>query len=204
MKSRSIVSLILSLFAIVPYTPVLAQKSESIDTSSTKVFYLAEKTPEAQQSPSWQEIVDKAPSYYKDKQAWINYFNTEIPRYLELGGDPNAEDRNDDTVLHYAAQSGDRELVEYLIDRGADPKAITDDGETVLQSAAFSGNRELVEHLIAKGADLNASSNNGWTLLHYAAESGDRELVVYLVAKGLDINAKDDRSRTPDSTFNYC
>jgi hypothetical protein len=106
MKNRSIVPLILSLLAITASTPALAQKSGSID------LYLAESTTEVPQNSSLQEIFDKAPSYYEDKQAWVNYFNTEISRYLELGGDPNTTIYNGYTLLHLAAFGGNIELVE--------------------------------------------------------------------------------------------
>jgi ankyrin repeat protein len=191
MKSRSIVPFVFSLLAIFPSTEVLAQKSGSID------LYLAENTAEVQQAPSWQEIVDKAPSLFEDKQAWIDYFNTEIPRYLELGGDPNAKDYLNRNVLHYAAASGNQELVEFLIAQGADLNAKGINGHTVLHAAATSGNRKIVELLIVRGADLNAKDNDGNTVLHIATISGNREIVEFLIAKDTDLNAKNSEGKTP-------
>jgi ankyrin repeat protein len=145
MKSRSIVLFVLSLLAISPSTEVLAQKSGSID------LYIAENTTETQQAPSWQEIVNKAPSS-KDKQAWINYFNTEIPRYLELGGDPNAKTDRGYTLLYFAVGMENRELVELLIAKGADLNAKDSQGKTPLDVALESNRPEVVEILKQKDA----------------------------------------------------
>ncbi len=57
-------------------------------------------------------------------------------------------ERDGHTVLHAAAQNGNRELVEYLITvHHADPNAVAHDGDTILHAAALSGNRELVAYL---------------------------------------------------------
>lgn len=99
------------------------------------------------------------------------------------------------TPLQIAARSGNREIVEYLIELGADVNAAAGasfDGRTALQMAAEYGNMELVKLLIKKGADVNAEGSphgNGITALQGAAGAGYLAIVVFLLENGADANA---------------
>jgi ankyrin repeat protein len=58
------------------------------------------------------------------------------------------------TPLHYAAKSGNSELVVLLIDRGASVDALTIANETPSHWAAQSGNSEIIALLMGKGASV--------------------------------------------------
>jgi len=78
-----------------------------------------------------------------------------VKQHLDAGVDVNAKDNIGFTPLHYAAQSGRKEIVELLIAKGADVNA-------------KNGHKEVAELLIAKGADANAKGDDGKTPLDWA------------------------------------
>ncbi|MFC1793691.1 ankyrin repeat domain-containing protein, partial [Planctomycetota bacterium] len=67
------------------------------------------------------------------------------------------------TPLHFAAQAGKTDVVEYLVAHGADVDAKNIRDETPLHAASAKGHKEIAELLIAKGAEVNAESNRGKT-----------------------------------------
>lgn len=99
-------------------------------------------------------------------------------------------------IIYAASYSGNKELVQYLIDKGADPNAKTSGNETALHRAARGGHLDVVKLLVAYGADLNIiyNANGGLSPLSRAAESGNLEVVKYLVEKGADVNYTNESS----------
>jgi ankyrin repeat protein len=96
-----------------------------------------------------------------------------------------------------AAESGNVEEVDRLLDAGADVDARDSQGETLLFYAVFSGSKETVESLIAHGADTNATDREGLTPLHAAAYLSRREIVDLLIRKGAKVNARSKDGATP-------
>jgi ankyrin repeat protein len=92
------------------------------------------------------------------------------------------------TPLHFAAEAGQTDIVEYLIANGVDVNAENIKGETPLQFAADKGDKEIVELLIQKGADFS---------IHLAARLGDLARIKSLIEDGADVNAKDIGGDTP-------
>ena len=117
------------------------------------------------------------------------------------------------TPLHFAAQAGQTDIVEYLITNGADVNAENIEGEAPIQFAVDNGHKEIVELLIAngaevptihtavrmgdltkvkafleKGTDVNSKDRSGQTALHIAAREGHKEIVELLLANGADVN----------------
>ena len=70
--------------------------------------------------------------------------------------------------LHYAALSGHKETVEFLIDNNASVNTSNNSGHTPLHMAAIVGNRKIIDLLIAKGANLNAKPITGESVLDIA------------------------------------
>ena len=101
-----------------------------------------------------------------------------MKQHLADGADVNAKDAGGGTPILDAAYSGQKEIVELLIENGADVNAkivnakienANDvNGMTPLHEAAFGGYKEIAELLIAKGADVNAKSRFDGTPLDEA------------------------------------
>ena len=92
------------------------------------------------------------------------------------------------TPLHFAAEAGQTDIVEYLIAKGADVNAENIKGETPIQFAADKGHKKVVKLLIEKGADFS---------LHLAARLGDIARVKSSIEDGADVNTKDIGGDTP-------
>lgn len=107
-----------------------------------------------------------------------------------------------------AAQSGDVQLMKYLLDHGADPKIKTSQGETALAVAAGIGwvdgvtfewseaeNLEAVKMCLDLGIDVNAADDMGRTALHGAAHKGRVKVIQMLADAGANLDAHDKGSR---------
>ncbi len=91
-------------------------------------------------------------------------------RFLELalqyGGDPNAIDANQNTMLMIACTPGTMKRVELLVEAGADINhKVPGNGETALISAALLNEYAKVWYLIQKGADYAAKDKFGHGLI---------------------------------------
>uniref|UniRef100_A0AAZ1XEC4 Myotrophin n=1 Tax=Oreochromis aureus TaxID=47969 RepID=A0AAZ1XEC4_OREAU len=71
--------------------------------------------------------------------------------------------------LHYAADFGQTDVVEFLISKGADINAPDKHGFTPLMTACFEGHLSCVKLLLEKGADKDQKSPDGMTALEAAA-----------------------------------
>ena len=92
------------------------------------------------------------------------------------------------TPLHAAAYGGNKEVVEFLINKGASINAKECDvGATPLLYAVVKGYKDVAELLIANGADINAKEISGATPLFHAASKDVADL---LITNGADLNTK--------------
>ena len=103
------------------------------------------------------------------------------------------------TPLHAAANSGNREVLTYLIEleveidqkdfQGFTPlhRAVDSDCEDILKI-------EITKMLLKKGALINTRADTGCSPLHSAAYRGDAQVVKYLLEMGAEIEAKNDAS----------
>ena len=116
-----------------------------------------------------------------------------VRELLRQGLDVNAAQGDGMTALHWAASSGDAELLDILLYAGADVAAVTRIGQyTPLHLAAKRGAPEALRSLIAGGADVTAATgNNGATPLHFAAAAGDPEAIAVLLEAGADPDARE-------------
>ncbi len=87
---------------------------------------------------------------------------------LDHGADPDAKDRWDWSLLHYAC--GNVDLTKLLLDRGANPNVRTVGGQTPLHFVADEGNKAVTQLLLSRGADVNAKDFDGHTPLSYAED----------------------------------
>ena len=111
---------------------------------------------------------------------------------LNEGADPNVAQGDGLSALHLAAQEGNLEIAEILLDAGANIEAETRIGAyTPLHLASGGAHTPVVRALLDEGANIGAvSSTTGATALHLAAKALNGEGVVkLLLEKGLLVDA---------------
>jgi ankyrin repeat protein len=100
-----------------------------------------------------------------------------------LKGKPDlvfSKDNHGDTPLHFAADRGQRDVVELLLASNAKFK----NGDTALHFAADKGHKDVAELLLAHKAAVNAKATGGYTPLSFAASNGSNDLVELLRQHG--------------------
>jgi len=128
---------------------------------------------------------------YPDIFAALNHNAFEAARvFLDNISDINLKDSRGASILHCAAEKGNRELVETLLAKLADLNEEDNDGKTALHLAAAKGQQEIVEFLLSRGAALNGKDYDGHTPLFDAAMAGQEKIVHYLASLGADVNIK--------------
>jgi len=120
----------------------------------------------------------------------LRYLLTRDPQLAKRQGKDNW------TLLHFAAYSGQAATARLLLESGADVDAKEKDGFTPLHLAAQEGKTEVVKVLLEKGANPNTQENIGWTPLHFAAQEGHLDVAKLLLDGGADPNIKESRGIT--------
>ena len=106
--------------------------------------------------------------------------------YIEEGGNPNLQDEDGLTGLHWAISNSEispivHGQVTLLLGAGADPNRVDEDGKAPLHYAAeFGGSDAIVSVLIAKGGNVEISDNSGTTPLQTALYWGNTGAVAAL------------------------
>ncbi len=101
------------------------------------------------------------------------------------------------TAMHWAACTGNRELLEFLLSQAGDVDIKTSAGRTPLHIAVIMRQIEMVKSLLAHGADQNAITPTGQTPLHFAVLRNSQELVALLMEHGARMDVPDTNDRTP-------
>jgi ankyrin repeat protein len=96
-------------------------------------------------------------------------------------------------TIYQAANIGDLETVEKLLESGTDVNQKNRQGYTPLMAA---GTKEIAEFLISKGASVNESTIFG-TALHEAVNSRRYEVAKVLLENGASVDAKTNVGKTP-------
>jgi len=124
-----------------------------------------------------------------------------LKKCLQDGMDINSQEDFCCTALHLAANSGKKDIVEFLISKGAkvDARDALGLGVTPLYYAAMHNYEDIADLLLAKGADVNAKNKDRGecTLLYYAVWDHSKDTIKLLISKGADVNVKDDAGYTP-------
>ncbi|WP_455366559.1 ankyrin repeat domain-containing protein, partial [Kaarinaea lacus] len=101
-----------------------------------------------------------------------------IRTLVKNGADVNKKRESDGaTPLIIAAQMGDYQLVNTLINAGASIEEYDQEKRTALIVAAKKNNKNIVKKLLSVGADVNAVDVSGANALKHAEELGHREVV---------------------------
>uniref|UniRef100_A0A8C6B622 Diacylglycerol kinase n=1 Tax=Monodon monoceros TaxID=40151 RepID=A0A8C6B622_MONMO len=90
------------------------------------------------------------------------------------------------SLLHYAAKTGNGEIVKYILDHGPYElldMADSETGETALHKAACQRNRAVCQLLVDAGASLRKTDSKGKTPQERAQQAGDPDLAAYLESR---------------------
>lgn len=108
-------------------------------------------------------------------------------RLLNMGAKVDVPDRvRLLTPLHVAAEEGNEEMVEFLLEHGASPFARSDTGTTPFYRAARSGCTKTLRLLYNAGSEVDAETWDTWTPLMEAVESDHYEAAQLLLSWGAD------------------
>lgn len=122
-----------------------------------------------------------------------------VKKLLDGGADIASTDDLGWTPLHVAANcgdgtSGDKEMIELLLERGADWNARNKNGETPIDLTCRCRRKSM---LLLEKADVNfRTSSSNMTVLHLAVGEGDLAVMKRILDKGVEINALDSMGRT--------
>lgn len=137
------------------------------------------------------EEYKKEPEKFKPLYIFSVYLarNPNVINLLRIIEDFKVDAKNTDTktLLMYAAERGDIDMVKFLVGEKHAGVNISSGfppdhkGKTALMFAAETGHLKVVEYLLEKGADINEKDGEGNTALIYAALNGKFDVFKYLI-----------------------
>jgi len=90
--------------------------------------------------------------------------------------------------MHYAAQQGDVDVIQQLINRGYTVNCMNYELVTPLHEAATAGHAQACSYLLDEGAWINATNIDGATPLCDAAANGQVECAQLLLSRNASVN----------------
>lgn len=150
---------------------------------------------------------------------WQHLLRQTLSILLRFDGDPNLQSANSrrhrcnpqcwrsvdcqhssQRVLHFAAASGDEDVVSLLLFSGADPTMCDGEGYLPLYSALSQGHYPIASRLMGEYADpanLIIVRPIQSTAFHITCRFASVMGTLYLLKKGADVNAVDSIGKTP-------
>uniref|UniRef100_A0A672TDH6 Palmitoyltransferase n=1 Tax=Sinocyclocheilus grahami TaxID=75366 RepID=A0A672TDH6_SINGR len=164
---------------------------------------LKEIKPQSHYNHDYSESVSRK-SHVDDYSTWdivkaTQYGIFERCRELvEAGYDVRQPDKENVTLLHWAAINNRIDLVKYYISKGAIVDQLGGDlNSTPLHWATRQGHLSMVVQLMKYGADPSLIDGEGCSCVHLATQFGHTSIVAYLIAKGQDVDMMDQNGMTP-------
>lgn len=141
-------------------------------------------------------IID--PKSYKNPLLFALKYNSNIEVVKSLIKHGIYKDYTDDynaNYLHYAAQSGSKEVYDYLLTVLPEKeKEKTKFNETMIHFAASSGNLEFFKYILSRGFTVDEKVRNGQSILHFV---GSEAILKYILDEfSFDVNERDDLGRS--------
>lgn len=115
---------------------------------------------------------------------------------VEQGVDVNARFEHGWTALHYAAESGYYDIVDYLLKHQANINITSTRGRTALQLASDRGHDNVATLLLENNADPNITNAEGNTALHLAVHHDLIDCVKALLRYGADVSIENIDGKT--------
>ncbi|XP_021176275.2 palmitoyltransferase ZDHHC13 isoform X1 [Fundulus heteroclitus] len=117
---------------------------------------------------------------------------------VEAGYDVRTPDKENVTLLHWAAINNRLELVKYFMSKGAVVDQLGGDlNSTPLHWAIRQGHLPMVIQLMRYGADPSITDGEGYRSLHLAILFQHMAIAAYLMAKGEEVDVPDCNGQTP-------
>ncbi|KAH0623660.1 hypothetical protein JD844_006669 [Phrynosoma platyrhinos] len=119
----------------------------------------------------------------------------DIAQYLRSkGASWLARDLGGCTAMHWAADGGHIDVIEWMIQDGCevDPKDTGLEWTPLMRLCALTGKTDVARLLIDSGADVNARDKDGKTPLMIAALNNHEDLVTLLLERGADPEVKNE------------
>ncbi|XP_077282925.1 uncharacterized protein LOC143908937 [Arctopsyche grandis] len=132
--------------------------------------------------------------------------NVEIVETLVNGGiDINICNCFKETPLHFAAEAGNCDVLNFFLEREeANYKAEDSCGKTLLHCAATACKVEVLETLIEKGLDYRRATDNGRLPIHFAASGNNINALKFCLVKGVDLESGRESPLNYISTLSEC
>lgn len=116
---------------------------------------------------------------------------------VEAGYDVRQPDKENVTLLHWAAINNRADLIKYYISKGAVVDQLGGDlKSTPLHWAIRQGHLQMVIQLMRYGADPSLVDGEGYGGLHLAVLFQHMPIAAYLMAKGQEVDAPDANGQT--------
>ncbi|UII24009.1 ankyrin repeat domain-containing protein [Fulvivirga ligni] len=125
-----------------------------------------------------------------------------IDYFIDHGLSLQDQDENGNNVFFYTAKTGNKDMMDILIEKGVDYKALGKKGANAIIAASQGTRRKtndlnVFKYLESKGIAPNIITEEGVTPLHaLAARSKDASVIEYFINKGVDINQVDNHGNT--------
>uniref|UniRef100_A0A8C0L2T2 Palmitoyltransferase n=1 Tax=Canis lupus dingo TaxID=286419 RepID=A0A8C0L2T2_CANLU len=117
---------------------------------------------------------------------------------VEAGYDVRQPDKENVSLLHWAAINNRLDLVKYYISKGAVVDQLGGDlNSTPLHWAIRQGHLPMVILLLQYGADPTLIDGEGFSSIHLAVLFQHMPIIAYLISKGQSVNMTDLNGQTP-------
>lgn len=123
----------------------------------------------------------------------------EVETLIRNGAKLNARDKSLEgmTPLHAAIETGNMEIMQFLLAYGAKPNARDFKKRTPLMMMDEDAEREMIRILLSFGANIKLTDSGKNTVLHHFAAFDEPEMMRFLIEQGADPNARNKAGRTP-------
>ncbi|XP_038075514.1 palmitoyltransferase ZDHHC17-like isoform X2 [Patiria miniata] len=155
--------------------------------------------PADRRSPHQQQVRSKPDYSTFDSVQAVQYGAIDrLKELVENGLDVQEPDKENVTLLHWAAINNRLEIARYLINHGAVIDQLGGDlNSTPLHWATRQGHLPMVVLLMQYGADPSLRDGEGVSGVHLSCQYGHTAIAAYLVAKGQDPNLLDGNGMSP-------